>query len=103
MTQKKKYLKQYLLQENKIKRLVEMKITKPNEAKKCQIEINNCKALRQEIEEKISKIDDTLLSELLYEKYILGKTLEDISFDLNYSVRQIERLHIKALEKIEIS
>ncbi len=102
MTEKKKYLRQYLLQENKIKRLNEMKIKKPGESAKCDSEINRCKALRKEIEDKISKIDDALLSELLYEKYILGKTLEDISFDLNYSVRQIERLHIKALEKIVI-
>ena len=102
MTEKKKYLKQYLLQENKIKRLTEMKDKKPEDADKWENAINNCKALRKEIEDKISKIDDAVLSELLYEKYILGKTLEDISFDLNYSVRQIDRLHIKALEKIEI-
>ncbi len=102
MTDKKNYLKQYLLQENKIKRLTEMIIKKPNEVAKWENEIKACENLRKEIEDKISKIDDPVLSELLYEKYILGKTLEEISFDLNYSIRQIERLHIKALEKIDI-
>lgn len=102
MTVKKNYLKQYLLQEKKIKRLEETVKNNPSEAIFCQKEIENCKKLRQEIETKITSLDDPILSELLYEKYILGKTLEDISFNLNYSVRQIERLHIKALENISI-
>ena len=102
MTVKKNYLKQYLLQEKKIKRLEETLETNPAKSTTVKQDIENCKALRKEIENKISSIDDPILSELLYEKYILGKTLEDISFNLNYSVRQIERLHIKALQNITI-
>ena len=56
----------------------------------------------EEIEQKISNVDDELLCEILYQKYILGKTLEDIAVILNYSKRHIERLHIKALEKFKI-
>lgn len=102
MTVKKNYLKQYLLQEKKIKRLEETLETNPTKSTTVKQDIENCKDLRKEIENKISSINDPILSELLYEKYILGKTLEDISFNLNYSVRQIERLHIKALENISI-
>lgn len=100
MKEIKNYLKQYLLQEAKIKRLNEMLEVKKKPIYKQ--ELKNAEALRDEIENKIRGIDDTLLSELLYQKYILGKTLEEISFNLNYSVRQIERLHKKALEKIAL-
>ena len=58
--------------------------------------------LRQEIEEKINDMDDGLLCELLFQKYILGTTLEQIAIILNYSKRHIERLHIKALENFKI-
>ena len=57
--------------------------------------------LRNNIEKAIKNLPDNLLSEILYRKYILGKTLEEISFTLNYSKRHIERLHLKALEIIE--
>lgn len=100
MKEIKNYLKQYLLQEAKIKRLKEM--LEANKKAIYKEEIKNAEALRDEIENKIRCIDDTIYSELLYQKYVLGKTLEEISFNLNYSVRQIERLHKKALEKINL-
>lgn len=59
-------------------------------------------ALRSKIEEQISSVDDDILSEVLFQKYVFGKTLEDISCILNYSIRQIERLHIKALDKFKM-
>ena len=65
-------------------------------------EIIRSKELRNEIELKILSLKDELLIELMYNKYILGKTIEEICFILNYSQRQIERLHAKALDKIEI-
>lgn len=101
-SQKKKYLSQYLLQEAKINRLYEMIRINPAKAEEYEIKISNCKNLREDIEQKISTVDDELLCELLWQKYILGKTLEDIAVILNYSKRHIERLHIKALEKFNL-
>ena len=49
--------------------------------------------------EKIEKTDGGLLSEILYLKYVLGKTVPEISFTINYSERQTERLHRLALDK----
>ena len=101
-SQKKKYLSQYLLQEAKINRLYEMIRINPAKTEEYEIKISNCKNLREDIEQKISTVDDELLCELLWQKYILGKTLEDIAVILNYSKRHIERLHIKALEKFNL-
>ncbi len=101
-TQKKKYLKLYLLQESKINRLEQMKRLYPDRKCECEKEICASLKLRGEIERKIKAIDDPLLSELLYQKYILGKTLEELSYIFNYSLRHIERLHKKALEKFKL-
>lgn len=101
-SEKKKYLSHYLLQEARINRLYEMIRINPSRKSEYEIKISNCKHLREDIEEKISEMDDQLLCELLYQKYILGKTLEEIAIILNYSKRHIERLHIKALEKFKM-
>lgn len=102
LKEKKKYLNHYLLQEAKINRLYEMIRINPVRKAEYEAKIKRCKELRIEIEEKINNVEDELLCELLFEKYILGRTLEDISVILNYSKRHIERLHIKALEKFEM-
>ncbi len=99
---KKEYLKQYLYQEAVIQSLSQFSIIHPEKEPEYRQKINVCIDIRNDIEEKISAVDDTLLREILYNKYIFGKTLEQISFILNYSKRHIERLHIKALEKIDI-
>ena len=96
------YLNRYLIQEKKISRYEKMTVTNPKSKNTYLRCINNAKILREEIESKILKIDDELLQELLFQKYIFGKNLEEISLILNYSKRHIERLHIKALEKIEL-
>lgn len=100
--EKKIYLKRYLLQESKISRFNQMKILDPKREKLYQQKISIAKTIRKEIENKIETVDDDLLKEILYNKYILGKTLEEISLVINYSKRHVERLHIKALEKIII-
>ena len=99
---KKEYLSLYLLQNEKIRRLNEMLNNNPEMEKEYMSKIKAAYALRGEIEEKIDAVDGGVLSELLYLKYVCGKTLLEISYALNYSVRQIERLHIKALNKFEI-
>lgn len=100
--QKKEYLSLYLLQNEKIRRLSETALQNPEDKEKYILQIESAQNLRREIEDKIESVDGGVLSELLYLKYVCGKTLMEISYELNYSVRQIERLHIKALQKFEM-
>ena len=58
--------------------------------------------LREKILEKIEMLEDTVLKQILYSKYILGKTFFEIGEDLCYCEKQIGRLHKKALMQIEI-
>lgn len=102
MQAKKDYLKQYLIQAVIIRDANEMLNTNHINKTKCLETIKKAHKLQESIEEAINLVDDSLLRELLTEKYILGKTLEQIAFNLNYSVRQIERLHKKAIEKITL-
>ena len=95
----KKYLSLYLLQHIKIQRLEDQIALCPEKADKYRRLIAQAEAIRRDIEEKIEKTDGGLLSEILYLKYVLGKTLYEISFEINYSQRQTERLHCMALEK----
>ncbi|MBR4099774.1 MAG: hypothetical protein IKK55_02160 [Clostridia bacterium] len=99
---KKQFLKSYLLQQSKIDRLNEMIDINPKKKDLYLQQIAECEAVRSEIEEKISLIDDELLKELLIQKYIFGKTLEEIGLILNYSKRHAERLHIRALKNLKI-
>ena len=99
---KKQYLNLYLLQQAKITRLEKMTVLNPKESQKYKEEIKKAFNLREEIEMKIRRVDNGILSELLFQKYICGKTLEEISYILNYSKRHIERLHIEALKKFNI-
>lgn len=102
MQAKKDYLKQYLIQGAIIRDAQEMlNINKVN-SELYRETITNAEQLRINIENSINSVADCLLREILIEKYILGKTLEQIAFNLNYSVRQIERLHKKAIEKFAI-
>ena len=100
--QKKRYLNLYLLQEAKIKRLNSMILVSPDKKTEYKEKILECIKLRDNIETKIKAVDGGVLSEILFQKYIFGKTLTEISYILNYSKRQIERLHIKALEKFNM-
>ena len=95
----KKYLSLYLLQHTKIQRLQGQIALYPQKAEQYRALIEDAEGLRREIEEKIEKTDGGLLSEILYLKYVLGKTLPEISFTINYSQRQTERLHRLALDK----
>jgi len=99
---KKEYLKQYLYQEAAINTFTQLAVIHPEREEEYKKKIIECAKIRSDIESKISAVEDTLLREVLYNKYIFGKTLEQMGYMLNYSKRHIERLHIKALEKIEI-
>ncbi len=95
----KKYLSLYLLQHAKIQRLEGQIAACPEKEKEYRAQIAGAENLRREIEEKIEMTDGGVLSEILYLKYVLGKTLSEIGFIINYSQRQTERLHRMALEK----
>jgi len=99
---KKEFLSQYLLQEAKISRLKTMMKINPEFRESYEKSLAEALKLRNDIEEKIARVDGGVLSEVLYQKYIFGKTLEDISFTINYSPRHTERLHIRALDMFEM-
>lgn len=98
----KAFLKRYLLQEAKISTLAAMHEKGRENGEYYNAQILECKKLRLKIEEKINTVEDETLRELLFQKYILGKTLEEISLVINYSKRHTERLHRKALAEISI-
>ncbi len=95
---KKSYLESYRLQQIKIQRFYDLIGETPDKKDIFMVCIEKAKTLREKIEEQINAVDNSILSEILSQKYLCGKTLEEISYCLNYSLRQIERLHIKALE-----
>lgn len=54
-------------------------------------------ATEREVLATINKVSDNTLKALLYERYINGKTWEQIAVALNYSYRQTTRMHGAAL------
>ncbi len=95
---KKAYLKTYPLQNRKIYRLTKMIESDPAGIRRYEEEIRKSERIKAEIEDKIEATDGGILSELLYLKYVCGKTLEEIAPILHYSERHTERLHRKALK-----
>lgn len=97
--EKKEVLYSYLFQEKKIKRLKEL--VENNKDASYLDELNSAIDLRNKIEERIKYVNDPILVEILFQKYVFGKTLEEISYIINYSHRHTERLHRKAIKKFE--
>ena len=98
----KDFLNSYLILESKLNRLKEIKKKNPENNEHYKNEIKNLYKKRNKIERKIETVKNEILREILYNKYILGKTLEEISLEINYSKRHTERLHIKALKEIKL-
>ncbi|MBQ2266532.1 MAG: hypothetical protein II342_03930 [Clostridia bacterium] len=98
---KKQYLQQYLMQQKKINRLNAMLEQEAEDRPQILEEIKRCENLRYEIEGKINKVRDPLLKEVLFLKYTCGKSLLEISYIINYSLRHTERLHKTALSKFK--
>ncbi|MBO4467884.1 MAG: hypothetical protein J5766_01150 [Clostridia bacterium] len=86
----------------KMDRFHEMGLMFPKEKKSYDDKAKKCRVLMKNIENAIAEVDDGILSEILFQKYVLGRSLETISYAVNYSKRQIERLHLCALEKVDI-
>ena len=99
---KKEYLNSYLLQQTKINRLNQMIALNPDLKSEYKNQIKKAEILRVNIENKITLVDDGILSEVLFQKYILGRTLEEVALAINYSKRHTERLHSAALEKFQM-
>ena len=99
--EKTRFLKGYMVLFAKIGRFKEMCSMFPEKQSYYESQIENTREIIEKIENSIKRVDDGILSEVLFQKYVLGRSLETISFELNYSKRQIERLHIAALEKLK--
>lgn len=69
-----------------------------NEAEKAICQLVN---LKQKIETAIFGLPEKKMGNLLFKRYVLGKTFEQIAADMNYSWRQIHRLHKAALAQLE--
>lgn len=50
------------------------------------------------VTEKIDRIDDPLLAEILYYRYIVYKDMKDLAIQLQYHENYIYKIHDKALE-----
>ena len=64
------------------------------------VEIDKLVNLEREIRHAIDKLADDKLREVLEYHYINGMTLEQTAVKMNYSYRQICRIHGEALAKI---
>lgn len=100
---KKEYLECFLKQQAKIKRWRELAQSSPDKNEIYKEKIERACRLRDNIEYDINNLDSDLLCEILSQKYLCGKTLEQTALTLNYSKRQIERLHIKAVDKLVVT
>ncbi len=96
------YLKNYRLLQAKITRLEQLLCECPEKREKYKKELDSTVLLRDKIEDSIDAVDGGILSEILSQKYICGRSLEQIGYLINYSKRQTERLHIKALLELKI-
>lgn len=56
---------------------------------------------KNEIISQIDSMDDEIHYDILFSRYIEKKTFEKIASDMNYSFRNITRLHGKALQAFE--
>jgi hypothetical protein len=63
-------------------------------------EIELLQATQREVCSVISEIDDAICRTMIYERYISGKTFEQISVDLGYCWRHTLRVHGRALQLV---
>lgn len=101
--EKKEYLDLYLIQQAKILRLKRLMELNPESNSRYELKIKNAEQLREKIEEDIERVDGGILSEVLSQHYLCGRSLEQTAYALNYSKRHIERLHKTAMERLNIS
>ncbi len=100
--QKKRQLERYNLQLAKIKRFKEMSNKNSDRTEFYKNEICSATLLRNKIEDAVQSLSSELEREILAQKYFCGKSFDEIAALLNYSKRQVERLHIKGIEHIRL-
>ena len=64
-------------------------------------ELEMLEATEREVVSTISAVQDATLSTLLYERYVNGKTWEQIAVKMNYTYRRVTQLHGAALILVE--
>ena len=99
---KKEYLERYLIQQARIERPRDQMSINPKTVRRYRKKIRDAERIRRRIEDTIDSVDGGILSEVLSQKFLCGRSFEQISLTLNYSKRHIERLYIRAMEKIRI-
>lgn len=99
---KREFLKKYRVLQARITRILNMMNECPENYDKYNEEVTKARNLRDKIVEMIEAIDGGILSEILFQKYVCGKSMEQIGYAVNYSKRQVERLHLKALNLLSI-
>lgn len=57
--------------------------------------------LKYKILSEINAMEDNTLSVILFKRYILGKSLNQIAKELNYSYDYLRHLHLKALREFK--
>lgn len=98
--EKRRYLELYALQQAKIDRYSALTVRNSDKKRKYKQELTAARAVRDIIEEDIEEIRDKKECEVLAQKYLCGKTLGETAELLNYSRRQIERIHLSGLENL---
>lgn len=64
-------------------------------------ELEMLEATEREVVKTIDSVEDKTLRTLLYERYINGKTWEQIAVLMNYTYRRVTQLHGKALNAVK--
>ncbi len=98
--EKRHYLNRYPLLIARIDRLTKQSRINADRKSFYFDEMAKTKQLRDSIEDAIYGIGDEREREILAQKYLCGRSLEETAELLNYSKRQIERLHLQALEHL---
>ncbi len=56
--------------------------------------------LKREVMSVIDKVEDPVLVDILYKRYFHYEKFEEIAIEMNYSYRQVTRLHGQALQEV---
>ncbi len=64
-------------------------------------DISRLIAIKKEITNTISELNESKYRTVLYARYVTFKTFEEIAIQMGYSIKQISRYHKVALQKID--
>ncbi len=98
--EKREYLQSYPLQQARIRRYDILTLRNRDKKKSYKKRLEEAKLIRDCIEKDIESVVNKKEAEILAQKYLCGTSLEETAALLNYSRRQVERLHNRALENL---